>query len=368
MQTTRILANTRTSKSHPKRDCRQPAVLLQVEQSKENYSAFRCCNTFLKTTFQPIGQKALFNDSDIDKQNYLTQSNYEYLRDSAFQYARLLNAELKHNSSNDISTSISNLYKEFTAILSDSDSDLCLNIDIEEQRLNFVIYKAYKWCPLYWLPMKFIESIDEELQQIAVLFINELSKSNDIPLYFNSQIFTSTIEDLEETYDQYDDSEEKQKEYENILISYSSGEIYKLFQRIRMAPPCRELPEIIRKIQPKQEREKNLFKIFEEGLQFIGNDLPSFKDFEYDSDFDPDIDYLPLDFNSSLLIFYDDDWVARNVIDRFNGEWEASYIIDPCCIMKLSPKTDKLFVMDDYPVRFLGWCYKFTSFIFDNYE
>ncbi len=63
---------------------------------QKNYSAQRCCNSFLKTTFQSTVPSFIIKDYGEDTFNIITQENYDFLRDSYFRYAELLNVKVDH--------------------------------------------------------------------------------------------------------------------------------------------------------------------------------------------------------------------------------------------------------------------------------
>lgn len=367
MRTTEILTKEAVSTTYFKRNKGKSKYTVWDKKEAKNCSTIRCCNAFLKTSFYPITQKELYNPLSHDLEyNYFNQNNYEYLRDSALQYAKLLNRELTYTQTSDIGMNIANLYKSFQAIL----GDIGLNIEIDGKGLVFIIYKKHDWGDiLLWLSVKFIELLDRELQNIAITFVREFSKSNGILSLFATTLYENVRSYLEESLDDQGYSDDELKEYKDLLQSYETGEINMLFSRVMNAKPCKVLPEMIASCRPRQEREKKLIQLFEEGLQFIGTDLPSIKQYEYDPESELDDEICPIGFDDTILLVYDeDDWLSENMIEHLNYQLQDSYTINPHSVMQLCPETDKLLLLNDYPERFKNWFNKFVSFIEEQYE
>ena len=69
----------------------------RCEQDRTDYGSKRGRNSFLNTALAPIAQKSIVVDSyGSNGINVITQENYEFLRDSFFNYALLLKQEAVH--------------------------------------------------------------------------------------------------------------------------------------------------------------------------------------------------------------------------------------------------------------------------------
>lgn len=69
-----------------------------VDRTGKNYGSERGCNSFLNVSFVPIApQSVTREDHDGISHNLITQENYEFLRDSYFRYAGLLNVDAPHD-------------------------------------------------------------------------------------------------------------------------------------------------------------------------------------------------------------------------------------------------------------------------------
>ena len=66
----------------------------RCDTSRESYGANGCRNSFLKTPILPIAPQTIMRESYCgNSYNLITQENYEYLRDSYFRYAELMNVK-----------------------------------------------------------------------------------------------------------------------------------------------------------------------------------------------------------------------------------------------------------------------------------
>ena len=61
-----------------------------------------------------------------------------------------------------------------------------------------------------------------------------------------------------------------------------------------------------------------------------------------------------------IRVIYDSyDMVTDYLVDCYNSHSRETYDIIPVTTLDLSPETEKLFRMDDYPERFFKWADKF---------
>ena len=109
--------------------------------------------------------------------NVITRENYEFLRDSFFNYALLLKKEATHTPGNSIGESIAKLYNEMDELVGDG-----MNVNIEQKngRLYFYLWKYHNWgeLTLYYFPVKFLESLNPTLRRISIPFIHNLMRAN----------------------------------------------------------------------------------------------------------------------------------------------------------------------------------------------
>jgi hypothetical protein len=50
-----------------------------------------------------------------------------------------------------------------------------------------------------------------------------------------------------------------------------------------------------------------------------------------------------------------------------NSDYQETYALTPVTYKLLTPETDCLFQMDDYPERLSRWLVRFTDYIDDNF-
>lgn len=76
------------------------------------------------------------------------------------------------------------------------------------------------------------------------------------------------------------------------------------------------------------------------------------------------MDFLPIDLDCQIMLAYsNNDALTENMECYFNSDYRETYAITPVTSMYLTPETDRLFRMDDYPERLSGWMERFTQCI-----
>lgn len=318
-------------------------------------------NAFLKSPIQTIAPnhvKFMCNDT-----NLVTRENYEYLRDSYFRYAYLLNITPQHDPGRSYGEGIANLYDELCRLINNAD----VNIEAVDGRLQFVLWKPNQWgeYSLYWFPVRFIERLRPKFRRLVITFLHELTKS---------QRFTAITEwdDAEWIYEWLEESlDERSKEWErreirNAIALYKTGRAYRLLQRIERRSYYKNLPRALGKHAPADAVEQRLLELMSEGMQFIGEGKPSIMDFAYDPDFEESPDFYPIQLDRQIgLIYTVDDMVVDQMIGYLNDSVQESYEIVPTTVRYLTPETDRLFTLDDYSTRFFRWADRFITFIRD---
>lgn len=358
MQRVGTIANTFTGAVHYKPD---PARRAQrCEQTKTDYGARRCRNSFLRTRFSPIAPQVVTRNWNDEEYNYITKDNYSYLLESAMRYASLLGVKPEHNTGKSIGEGISNIYDELDAII----GDINLNIETNEDKLEFVLWKYHSWgdYTFCWLPVKFTESLNPKLRRIAISFIHCFMHSNHM-IMTNESYDVEWI--LEWAKDGIGECEpEDRKRNLRLINSYESGKVYRLMNRIDTKCYYKNLPAALNRYMPNNEFEEQLIELFKEGLAFIGKDKPSIMSYGYDPMDDEDRDYHPVDMERMIRIVYDlDDFVTEWMMDWANNELREAYDISPATRLAISPDTTELFTMDQYPDEFFKWFDKLCMLI-----
>ena len=332
------------------------------EQKKSHYGTKRCCNSFLRTIIPPIAPQTVVRQWNGEEYNCITKENYTYLLESAINYAALSGVELKHNAGKSIGEGISNIYDELDNII----GDINLNIEFKDNRLVFVLWKYHSWgkFTFYWLPVKFVESLNPLLRKIAISFLHRFIRSNFMSTTNDSQDTEWLLEMDEEDIYNYDD--QNFEENKKIIASYKSGTIFNLMNTIITKCYYKNLPLVLSKYVPNNDYEQQLIDLFKEGLQFIGKDKLSIMQYGYDPNFDDEDDneYHPVEMDRMIRIVYDNhDFVSEWIMEMVNSELLESYDISPVTQLTISPETTELFSMDSYPETFFKWFDKICTLI-----
>ena len=332
-------------------------------QDRKNYGSERGCNSFLNMSFSPIAPQTVTREGhDGISHNLITRENYEFLRDSYFRYAELLNVDAPHDRGKSIGEGIANLYNELEALLGE---DVHVNYEERNGRLYFNLWQTHTWgeYTLYYFPVKFVEALNPKLRRIALSFLHHLMTANGF----------STINDEEDTdwvfemFSQDDDSEDKKERADRLrlLQSYKEGKIYKLLDRVLRKSYYKNLPEAIDRYECQNGMEQGLIALMRQGLEFVNPDKPIMS-YAYDPLFDEEPDYYPMALEQQIRVIYDcQDMMTEYLIDFYNSSRQETYDIVPITTFALSPETDKVFSMEDtYPERFFRWADKFINFIY----
>ena len=360
MQTTGTIASRKPGTLYRKPN--QTRYSQRSKQKKTDYGAKRRCNSFLKTVFAPIAPKIVTRDWGYQTYNYVTEANYSYLLQSAMRYASLSGMALNHHPGNSIGEGISNIYDELDEMI----GEINLNIEPYEGRLEFVLWKYHPWgnYTFYWLPVKFTENLNPRLKKIAGSFIHQFIHSNGLETTNKALDIEWVLEWAKESMDQEECEPEDRKKNMTLINAYESGKIHRLMDRIDAKCYYKDLPKALDKYIPNNEFEKQLIEIFREGLQFIGKDKPAIMSYGYDPLYDEERDCQPVGMERIIRIVYDlDDFVTEWIMDWTNSELRESYDISPATRFFISPETDKLFSMDDYPDIFFKWFNKICTLI-----
>ena len=333
----------------------------RCEQDRTDYGSKRGRNSFLNTALAPIAQKSIVVDSyGSNGINVITQENYEFLRDSFFNYALLLKQEAVHTPGKSIGASIANLYDEMDKLVGEG---MNVNIEQDNGRLYFNLWKCHKWgeLTLYYFPMKFVESLNSTLRRISITFINKLMWANGI----------STILDEEDTdyifmWLKEDDSQEEEEETVKrleLVRSYEKGKIGRLLKRVESKSYYKNLPKALDTYEPQNGFEQPLVDAMKRGLPFL-TPARGIMQYAYDAYYSENPDFHPMYLQQQIRVVYDiNDIVSDYLVDYYNSCSRETYDITPVTALDLSPDTEELFSMDDYPERFFRWADEFISLI-----
>lgn len=86
--------------------------------------------------------------------------------------------------------------------------------------------------------------------------------------------------------------------------------------------------------------------------------------YSYDPDSRDDPDFGPIQLDRQIRIVYNNnDDIMESLFETLNCDLQETYEIVPVTTLTLSPQSEQLFKMDDYPERFFNWADKFINLI-----
>lgn len=91
-----------------------------------------------------------------------------------------------------------------------------------------------------------------------------------------------------------------------------------------------------------------------EGLEFLTPEH-GIMEYGYDPFYEEEPDFLPMYLSKQIRVIYDcTDMITEYLTDYYNSYSQETYDIIPVTTCDLSPETEELFRMDDYPERFFN--------------
>lgn len=240
-----------------------------------------------------------------------------------------------------------------------------LNVNIEEQngRLLFRLWKTHCWgvLTLYYFPVKFVEDLNPELRRISITFIHQLMKANGIQTVLDEDDTDYVLTWISEGIP--DETAEERRNHLKLLRSYEIGKVQALLRRVENRCYYKNLPKALDRYEPQNDYERSLVSAMKEGLDFLSPEH-GIMEYSYDPFYEEEPECLPMYLHQQIRVVYDsNDMVTDYLVDYYNSYSRETYDIIPATTLALSPETEKLFCMDDYPERFLQWADKFINII-----
>ena len=333
------------------------------QKKKKKTAAGRNSNDFLMGRILPIAPDYYMENAGEEKINLTTRENFDYLHRSALNYTGIIGSSLpfrKKKASPRIN--IINLYKALENILPEH-----VNLEVRNGRLHFCLYRFHKWPEprLFWIPLDFTEKLPGQLRGITLEFIRRLMRHHSIQSIketFQYEMARTYLED----YGHYD-GEATAREIRSrarLAKMYEKGKFHRLLERMGKKEFCKDLEGEIQKYHTKKNNEKALLKLIKEGLVYISDGSPSIMQYAYDAYYSENPDFHPMYLQQQIRVVYDiNDIVSDYLVDYYNSCSRETYDITPVTALDLSPDTEELFSMDDYPERFFRWADEFISLI-----
>ncbi|MDR2891275.1 MAG: hypothetical protein LBV18_06780 [Alistipes sp.] len=320
-------------------------------------------NAFLTQRLRPIAPVSVVRDDYSEGLNYITRENYDYLRASAKRYAELLGKKLNHDQGASTGEGITNLYRELDKLIG---GDVNLNIEPENERLVFVLWKNYSWGDyyFYWIPVKFVEGLNPQLRRIAISFLHQLMKTNGLDT-------TNDSYDFEMMHEWYwersaDPAEDDCDRLARLSFDYSArGKVGRLMKRIETKNYYKRLAPALDRYAPQSAHERKLIALMRRGLAFIGKNKRGIMSYAYDpfrdEKRDDDYDVQP---SRMILLTYDvDSDFEEQTRSHICEELNNGYEIMAAATLILRPDGKDVFVPDDYPTEFYKYLDELVYFL-----
>lgn len=332
------------------------------EEAKKT-SASRKRNGFLTGRILPVSPDYIVTLNDETEINVTTEKSYDFLYHSALNYARLLGTELPYKIPNkkkkQYRLEIVRLYEALESIVPEQ-----VNFEVIDSRLSFCLYRFHNWPDdtLFWMPIDFTKRLRCGLRQIALEFIRRftrhhwMEKITGLPYY----------EMIEDGLFDYESMDKRQKrQLMRLEKSYKKGgRISNALKRMSGRAFCTDWERKLETFMPADASEKELLELIREGKIFIGKDSPSILSYEYDWEREDEPEFFPIELGTLVALAYSiDDPVVKQLESFLNGAGMETYALTPVSTWILTPHTERLFPVDDFPERFAEWFNRFTYYV-----
>ncbi len=292
-----------------------------------------------------------------------------YLFDSAGNYCRLLNRELKITLTGKPFEDILNLYTELDRVLPDNQE---INIDARDNRFVFIVYGQCEFPEEFvFLPVKNIEKMSPQMAEIFMEFVAFFSASQGISLPQDQMdydyMINCWIPEVFANAGEYDETEIKE------VKKYISGNIPDVFNSIyNISISAGSLLEKCKKeFKSANGTDKDLLDTIIEGIPLL--ESGSMDKYSYSPEMDALGEYeyyggSPVEFERTLAIIWDDiDLIGQNLQDFLNTDIGELGCNGPTQFLILSPNTKETLHLSDYPMQFHRWLCKLYEKL-EDYE
>mgnify|MGYP006987329441 CR=1 FL=1 len=234
-------------------------------------------------------------------------------------------------------------------------------------KLYFCLYRFHEWpdYTLFWIPIDFIEKISVPVRCIVREFIRRFIRHHGLNMVKETWYYELALEELRDWKERDPDASPQEIRQNNLLAeSYETGKISKALKRMEGKPFCVRLEDKIRECRTEAKRERELLGLVSEGLELITPDNPCLIQYYYDWAYEKEPNFPPIGLDTQIMLAYsNNDMLAENMESYFNSDCRETYAITPVTYMYLTPETDRLFRMDDYPERLSKWMQRFMQHI-----
>ena len=337
------------------------------QPEKKKAAARRSNNDFLMGRILPAAPDYYMKPDEETEINLTTEKNFDFLYSSALKYAGLAGVELPFRKTKECTRiNITKLYKALDEILPEH-----INLEIRDEILHFCIYRFHDWpdYQLFWIPLNFTEKLPRQLKRIALEFIRQLAHHHGIQNVTDSYYCGMAAECLR-GYRCYDEeaTAAEIRHKANLARMYEEGKVHRILERMGKRKFCSDLDKEMQQYHTKKNKESELLKLIAEGMEFISADSPSIMQYYYDWAYEESPDFQPAGLDMQIMLtwsIYDD--MNCEMESYFNSDCRESYAITPVTTLYLTPETDRIFTMDNFPERFGQWLSRFTRHIANNF-
>lgn len=336
------------------------------QQEKKKAAPRRNGNDFLMGRVLPIAPDYYIPKSGTERISITTEENFEYLYRSAQRYAALAGIDLPFRRKKETPRiNIINLYKALDSILPEH-----VNLEQMNGRLHFCLYQFHNWeDTLYWIPLDFTEKLPKQLKRVTLEFIRRFVRHHGMQDIIGTYYYEMAEESLE-NYGNYNE-EATAKEIKRCaatIQSYEKGKARRALQRMGKRKFCANLEREIQGCQPGKSNERVLLNLITEGLSYISSESPNIMGYSYDWAYEESPDFRPVELDVQLALTYSiKDALADEMESYFRSDWQESYAIIPVTTLYLTPQTDRIFTMDDFPERLSKWLDRFIKHVANNF-
>lgn len=339
-------------------------------QEEKKAPAKRKYNHFLTKKIQPFAPDYCIEAEDGTSQavNLTSKENFDYLYKSALRYTQLMNVELpfRKKKGGNPRMNIINLYKAMEVLLPEH-----INIETMGERLYFCLYRFHDWpdMTLFWIPLDFTKRLPRPLKRITLEFIQRFVRYHGLQDITETSYYEMAIQYLED-YGNYDEGATTQeiKQCAKLALSYEKGKIHQMLERMKGKNFCNDLKGSMQKYHTEKENEQKLLELIREGLTLIAPGSPHLMQYYYDWAHEESPDFRPIGLETQVMLGYsENDALCAEMESYFNSDCQESYAITPVTSLYLTPETDKLFSMDDYPEKMGNWLNRFLKHASNNF-
>lgn len=335
------------------------------QPEKKKVAATGKRNDFLTSRIVPVSTDLLMKDcTGTTTYNLTTSENLDYLYRSALRYTDLMNVRLPFHIRKGVHPriNIAALYKALDEVLPEN-----INIEKREERLHFCLYRFHEWpdYTLFWIPIDFIEKISVPLRRIVREFIRRFIRHHGLDNVTETWYYEMALEELGDWESREPDASPQEiRKYKRLAASYTSGKISKALKRMEGKPFCSGLEEKLRECRTEIKKEQKLLALIREGMELITPESLYLMRYDYDWAYEESPDFPPIDLSRQVMLVYSiNDALAENMGDYLNSDYRETYTITPVTYKYLTPETDKLFQMDNYPEKLSEWMQRFIQHI-----